>query len=171
MEAGAADSGVMRPFDDPCYPEEIRQVGITLTTDQNPRYNRISAYQGAVDAVAEAYANTIATGAIPIALSDCLCYGNPEKPAQMRQFADGCRGVAETAAALGVPVIAGNVSLYNESEHGAIPPSPMIAMVGKLPDVSLALTPGFTQVGSNMILLGARKASAEEACTTHCKGP
>ena len=157
LEAGTADSGVMRPFDDPCYPEEIRQVGITLTTDQNPRYNRISAYQGAVDAVAEAYANTIATGAIPIALSDCLCYGNPEKPAQMRQFADGCRGVAEASATLGVPVIAGNVSLYNESEHGAIPPSPMIAMVGKLLDASLALTPGFKQAGSNLILLGARR--------------
>jgi phosphoribosylformylglycinamidine synthase len=157
VEAGAADSGVMRPFDDPCYPQEIRQVGITLTTDQNPRYNRISAYQGAVDAVAEAYSNTIATGAIPIALSDCLCYGNPEKPDQMRQFADGCRGVAETSAALGVPVIAGNVSLYNESEQGAIPPSPMIAMVGKLEDDSWALTPDFKQQGSDLILLGARK--------------
>ena len=157
VEAGAADSGVMCPFDDPCYPEEIRQVGITLTTDQNPRFNRISAYQGAVDAVAEAYANTIATGAIPIALSDCLCYGNPEKPIQMRQFADGCRGVAEASSTLGVPVIAGNVSLYNESEHGAIPPSPMIAMVGKLQDASWALTPGFTQPGSDLILLGERK--------------
>ena len=158
VDAGDADSGVMRPFDDPEFPEEIRQVGITLTTDRNPRQNRIDPYQGAVNAVVEAYCNTIAAGATPIALSDCLCYGNPEKPAQMRLFAEGCRGVAESSASLEVPVIAGNVSLYNEAGTGSIPPSPMIAILGRLERADTALTPGFKQVGSDLLMLGDRKA-------------
>ncbi|MHC1692777.1 MAG: phosphoribosylformylglycinamidine synthase subunit PurL [Sphaerochaetaceae bacterium] len=157
LEAGSADCGVLKPFDDPQYPPEIAKVGITLTTDQNPRFNRIDPYQGAVNAVAEAYANTAACGAVAVALSDCLCYGNPEKPAQMRQFADGCQGIAESAAFLEVPVIAGNVSLYNESEQGAIPPSPMIAVLGRLEDAHDALSVAFKQAGSDLLMLGERK--------------
>lgn len=162
-EAGTGDAGVLTPFDDPRYPEEIRNVGITLTTDQNPRQNAIDAYQGAVNAVVEAWCNTVASGARPIALSDCLCYGNPEKPRHMRQFADGTKGVADASRFLEVPVIAGNVSLYNESlredtqEMGAIPPSPMIAMVGRLEDAATALTPAFTGSGNTVLMVGERK--------------
>ncbi len=157
VEAGTGNSGVLCPFNEEAYPLEIRSIGITLTTDQNPRQNRIDSYQGAVNAVAEAYCNTIATGAIPIALSDCLCYGNPEKPDQMRQFAEGCKGVANAALLLGVPVIAGNVSLYNESEAGSIAPSPMIAMVGKLSNYNHAVTPAFKALGSDIFMIGERK--------------
>jgi phosphoribosylformylglycinamidine synthase subunit PurL len=157
LEAGEGNSGVLCPFNEVAYPPEIRSIGITLTTDQNPRQNRIDPYQGAVNAVAEAYCNTIATGATPIALSDCLCYGNPEKPDQMRQFAEGCKGVANAASFLGVPVIAGNVSLYNESETGSIAPSPMIAMVGKLSNYNHAITPAFKGLGSDILMLGERK--------------
>ena len=157
VEAGEGNSGVLCPFNEEAYPPEIRSIGITLTTDQNPRQNRIDPYQGAFNAVAEAYCNTIATGAIPIAISDCLCYGNPEKPEQMRQFAEGCKGVAEAASFLGIPIIAGNVSLYNESETGSIAPSPMIAMVGKLSDFKYAITPAFKALGSDILMIGERK--------------
>ncbi len=157
VDAGDGDSGVITPFNEPRYPREIQSIGITLTTDQNPRQNRIDPYQGAVNAVAEAYCNTAATGATAVALSDCLCYGNPEKPDQMRLFVEGCRGVADAAKTLSIPVIAGNVSLYNESGNGSIPPSPMIAVLGKLQDAGNALTPRFTTPGSLLLMIGERR--------------
>ena len=156
-EAGEGDAGIIRPFDDVDYPEEVRRIGVTLTCDQNPRFNMIDPYQGAVLAVLEAFTNTVATGAVPVAISDCLCYGNPEHPDSMRQFAEGCAGVADTAKALGVPVIAGNVSLYNESDHGAIPPSPMISMLGKLEDVSETIPMRFQSHESTLLLVIRRR--------------
>jgi phosphoribosylformylglycinamidine synthase subunit PurL len=156
VESGAGDAGVITPFNEKRYPEEIRKIGITLTTDQNPRQNRIDPYQGAVNAVVEAYCNTAAAGARAIALSDCLCYGNPEKPDQMRLFVEGCKGVADASSFLKVPVIAGNVSLYNESGNGSIPPSPMISILGKLTDADRALTPAFKETGSDLLLVGER---------------
>lgn len=157
IEAGEGDAGVMTPFNDASYPEEIRDVAITLTTDQNPRQNRIDPYQGGVNAVAEAFFNTAATGAEAVALSDCLCYGNPERPEQMRQFVEGCKGVADAAAALDIPVIAGNVSLYNESGSGSIPPSPMIAVLGRIEHAERALSQHFSTHGLELYLLGERK--------------
>ncbi len=157
VEAGKGDSGIMTPFNDDTYPEELHKVAVTLTTDQNPRQNQIDAYQGAVNAVAEAYCNTIAVGAVPVALSDCLCYGNPEKPEQMRLFVDGCKGVADSSSTLGVPVIAGNVSLYNESGNGSIPPSPMIAIMGRLDDVDKAIGSHIPDESCELYLIGKRK--------------
>lgn len=159
-EAGDADVGIIRPFDDVDYPEEIRRLGVTLTCDQNPRINRIDPYRGAMMAVLESYANTVASGAVPVAISDCLCYGNPEIPDNMRQFEQGCAGVAFAAKALKVPVIAGNVSLYNESERGTIPPSPMIAMLGKLENATMAIPMPFQAADSVLLLVGERT----EAC-------
>ena len=157
VDAGDGDAGVMTPYNEPRYPAEIRNIGITLTTDQNPRQNKIDPYQGAVNAVAEAFCNTAAAGARSVALSDCLCYGNPEKADQMRLFVEGCKGVADASSALDIPVIAGNVSLYNESGNGSIPPSPMIAVLGKLTDASQALTHKFKSSNSVLLLIGKRK--------------
>ncbi len=157
IDAGDGDAGVLTPYNEPRYPAEIRNIGITLTTDQNPRQNKIDPYQGAVNAVAESFCNTAAAGARSIALSDCLCYGNPEKPDQMRLFVEGCRGVADASNALGIPVIAGNVSLYNESGNGSIPPSPMISVLGKLEDASKSLTYAFKRENSFLLLIGDRK--------------
>ncbi|TVR69550.1 MAG: phosphoribosylformylglycinamidine synthase subunit PurL [Spirochaetaceae bacterium] len=156
VEAGEGDSGVLAPFNDHRWPEEIRETGITLTTDQNPRINRRDPYRGAVQAVVETWTNTIASGAEPIAISDCLCYGNPEKPDQMGQFVAGCRGVAEAARELTLPVVAGNVSFYNESSSASIPPSPMIACVGRLENYRSALPARFTAPGSTVYLVGDR---------------
>ncbi|MFA5514318.1 MAG: phosphoribosylformylglycinamidine synthase subunit PurL [Sphaerochaetaceae bacterium] len=157
FETGVADVGIFKAFSDLEYPPEIRNVGVTLTCDQNPRYNKIDAYQGAALAVLASFTNTVVTGATCVALSDCLCYGNPENPDSMREFEQGCRGVADTAKELGIPIIAGNVSLYNESNGITIPPSPMISVLGKLDDVSYAIPMGFKKENSIILLIGERK--------------
>ncbi|MGI6432962.1 MAG: phosphoribosylformylglycinamidine synthase subunit PurL [Sphaerochaetaceae bacterium] len=150
----SAQAGIITPFNNQEFPQEIQQVGVTLSCSQNPRFNAIDAYQGAYLAVLHSFANTAASGAQAIAISDCLCYGNPENPVAMRQFADGAKGVADAATDLGVPVIAGNVSLYNESKDSAIVPSPMIAMIGKFDDVQTALPMQLQQAGSTLLLIG-----------------
>ncbi len=156
VEAGESDCGIIAPFDSSDYPEEIRRTGLTLTTDQNPRINRRDPYRGAVQAVVESYTNTVASGARPLAVSDCLCYGNPENPRQMGEFVAGCRGVAEACRELGLPVVAGNVSFYNESAGGSIPPSPMISCVGRFEDYGSYLPGYFTASGSRIYLVGER---------------
>jgi phosphoribosylformylglycinamidine synthase len=165
IEAGWADAGVMQPFNEDKYPEEIRQVGIALSLDQNPRYNKIDAYWGAVNAVVESVRNVVAVGAMPVALSDCLCFGNPEKPEQMGEFVESVRGIIDACHAVKMkhypeatlPVIAGNVSLYNESAQGAIPPSPMISCLGVLQDVSKAVTYDLKRPDSLLVCIGERK--------------
>lgn len=165
IEAGRADAGIMQPFNEDKYPEEIRQTGIALSLDQNPRYNKMDAYWGAVNAVVESVRNVVASGAAPVALSDCLCFGNPEKPEQMSEFVESVRGIADACRAVTLvdhpestlPVIAGNVSLYNESATGAIPPSPMISCLGVLPDVSKAVTYDLKRTDTTLIMIGDRK--------------
>ncbi len=165
LEAGSADAGVMQPFNEEKYPEEIRQTGIALSLDQCPRYNKIDPYWGAVNAVVEAARNVVAVGALPQAATDCLCFGNPEKPEQMWDFTESVRGIADACQAIGLkefpgaslPVISGNVSLYNESKAGAIPASPMISCLGNLPDVRKAITKNFQRADSVLVLVGERK--------------
>lgn len=165
VEAGWADAGVMAPFNEDKYPEEIRQVGIALALDQNPRFNKMDAYWGAVNAVVESVRNVVAVGATPVAISDCLCFGNPEKPEQMGEFVDSVRGIVDACRAVQIkeypqatlPVIAGNVSLYNESANGAIPPSPMISCLGSMADVSKVITYDLKRNDSMLILVGDRK--------------
>jgi len=165
IEAGLANAGVMVPFNEDKYPEEIRQVGIALALDHNPRFNKINAYWGAVNAVVESARNVASVGATPQAITDCLCFGNPEKPEQMWAFSESIRGIIDACQAIGLkeypgaalPVIAGNVSLYNESNHGAIPPSPMISCLGRMPDASKAITSHLQHTDSQLFLIGERK--------------
>lgn len=165
IEAGWADAGVMQPFNEEKYPNEIRNVGIALSLDQNPRFNQIDAYWGAVNAVVESIRNVVAVGATPLAVTDCLCFGNPEKPEQMNEFVESVRGIADACRAIPLkdypdatlPIIAGNVSFYNESPEGAIPPSPMISCLGSLPDASKAITYDLKRAETNLILVGERK--------------
>lgn len=165
IEAGWADAGVMAPFNDDNYPNEIRKTGIALSLDQNPRYNKIDAYWGGVNAVVESVRNVVAVGATPLAITDCLCFGNPEKPEQMNQFVESVRGIVDACRAVKVkdhpkatlPVIAGNVSFYNESAQGAIPPSPMISCLGSLPDATNVVTYDLKRSESQLVLIGERK--------------
>ncbi|MBT7084165.1 MAG: phosphoribosylformylglycinamidine synthase subunit PurL, partial [Candidatus Marinimicrobia bacterium] len=164
-ETGLADSGVMAPFNSENYPEEIRNVGIALSTDHNPRYGLIDPYWGGINAVVEAMRNVAAVGATPHALSDCLCFGNPEKPHQMWEFVEGVRGVADACHTItlkdnpdhATPIIAGNVSFYNESKNGAIPPSPIVSCLGRLKNVNKAVPMHFQKNDSVILMIGDRK--------------
>jgi len=165
LEAGLADAGVMQPFNDESYPAEIRKVGIALSVDQCPRYNKIDPYWGAVNAVVEAVRNVTAVGATPQAITDCLCFGNPEKPEHMWDFKESVRGIKDACKAIGLkdhegaslPVISGNVSFYNESGGNPIPASPMISCLGRIPDVSKVVTKNLQSKNSLLILIGERK--------------
>ena len=164
-ETGLADSGVMAPFNSENYPEEIRNVGIALSTDHNPRYGLIDPYWGGVNAVVEAMRNVAAVGATPHAVTDCLCFGNPEKPYQMWEFVESVQGVADACHAItlkdnpddATPIIAGNVSFYNESSIGAIPPSPIVSCLGRLKDVTKAVPMHFQTSDSILIMAGERR--------------
>lgn len=165
IEAGKADAGVLKPFQGEEYPKEIRNTGIAVTIDQNPRYGLIDARQGAINAVVEAFRNIAAIGASPQAVTDCLCFGNPEKESQMGTFVASIHGVADACKGIHlkehpgspVPIVAGNVSLYNDSQAGSIPASPIIGCLGKLQDVSKAVDSSFKQAKSHILLIGNRK--------------
>ena len=165
IEAGNADAGVIAPFNSARYPKEIRNVGIALSTDHNPRYGKIDQYWAAVNAVAESMRNVAAVSATPIAMTDCLCFGNPEKPEQMWEFVEATRGVAEACKNIhlkeypksATPIVAGNVSFYNETKGGAIPASPIISCTGKIANVNSAITLDFKKPDSEIYLIGERK--------------
>ena len=165
IEAGHADAGVIAPFNSDDYPLEIRKTGIALSTDHNPRYCQIDPYWGAINAVAESVRNIAAIGATPVALTDCLCFGNPENPEQMWEFVEAVRGISDALKPLrlkdasenSIPIIAGNVSFYNESKNGAIPASPIISCLGKIDDFSKSIGMGFKNTDSVLIMIGDRK--------------
>ncbi|WJP98512.1 phosphoribosylformylglycinamidine synthase subunit PurL [Macrococcus bovicus] len=108
---------------------------IASTIDGEARYVFNHPYQGGKMVVAEAYRNLIAVGSLPLAMTDCLNYGNPEKPEIYQQLADSTRGMAEACRALNTPVVSGNVSLYNETKGEAIFPTPVVGMVGLIEDI------------------------------------
>ena len=165
LEAGQADAGVLKPFQGEDYPEEIQNTGVAVSLDQNPRYGLIDARLGAINAVVESFRNVAAVGGSPQAVTDCLCFGNPEKENQMGAFVEGIHGVADACKAIhlkehpgnAVPIVAGNVSLYNESKAGSIPPSPVIGCLGRLDDASKAVDAAFKNTDSTLILIGDRK--------------
>jgi phosphoribosylformylglycinamidine synthase len=128
--------------------------GIAVTTGCNARFCWLDPYEGARHAVVEAAANVTAVGAQPIGVTDCLNFGNPEKPEIMWQFAEAVRGLGEACRGLEVPVVSGNVSLYNETDGRAIFPTPMIGMVGLIPDARHALGQRLRKPGDVVALLG-----------------
>ena len=165
IEAGMSDAGVMAPFNSEKYPKEIQNVGIALSTDHNPNQSKINPYLGGVNATLESMRNVASVGATPHAMSDCLCFGNPEKPHQMWEFVEAVRGVSDTCKKMKLkehpdsptPIIAGNVSFYNESKSGSIPPSPIISCLGKINDISNVITMSFKSPGSKIFMIGKRK--------------
>jgi phosphoribosylformylglycinamidine synthase len=126
---------------------------IALTVDSNPRACALDPYLGAVATVVEAARNVACAGARPVGITNCLNYGNPERPEIMWQFAEGVRGLGDAARALSAPVVSGNVSFYNETEGRAIPPTPTIAVLGVMADVSRRVTACFKQAGDSILLL------------------
>ncbi len=131
------------------------QRGIAVTTDGNGRYCYIDPYVGGAIAVAEAARNVVCVGAQPVAVTDCLNFGNPERPEVYYQMHEVVRGIADACAALGTPVISGNVSLYNETGGTAVYPTPVIGMLGLLDDVTLHSSMGVANEGDEVFLLGS----------------
>ncbi len=129
-------------------------LGIALATDGNGRYCKLDPYAGTQLALAEAYRNVAATGARPLAVTNCLNFGSPEDPAVMWQFTEAVRGLADGCAALGIPVTGGNVSFYNQTGSAAIHPTPVIGVLGVHDDVRLRLSIGFHRPGAAIVLLG-----------------
>ncbi|HET9581591.1 MAG TPA: phosphoribosylformylglycinamidine synthase subunit PurL [Gemmatimonadota bacterium] len=127
--------------------------GLAIVVDGNGRWVYCDPRRGAVLAVAEAARNLAAVGARPLAITDCLNFGNPEKDDVYWQFVEAIRGISEACRALGTPIVSGNVSFYNESARGAIHPTPTVGMVG-LVDLDRAILPGRGRPGDLVLLVG-----------------
>jgi phosphoribosylformylglycinamidine synthase II len=127
---------------------------LAMTSDVNPLYCYLDPYEGGKQAVAEAARNVACTGALPVAITDCLNFGSPERPEIMWQFAECIRGISDACNALGTPVVSGNVSFYNETEGRAIHPTPTVGMVGLIEDEKRTLQMHFTEPGHAVVLLG-----------------
>jgi phosphoribosylformylglycinamidine synthase subunit PurL len=134
--------------------DEETGLGIALATDGNGRYCSLDPYQGTKLALAEAYRNVAMTGAVPVAVTNCLNFGSPEDPAVMWQLAEAVRGLADGCKTLGIPVTGGNVSLYNQTGATAIHPTPVIGVLGVHADVRKRLAAGFAVDGAQAVLLG-----------------
>jgi phosphoribosylformylglycinamidine synthase len=136
---------------------EGTRFGLAVTVDCPDRYAALDPYQGGKMAVAEAARNIAVTGAMPIGITNCLNFGNPDKPEIFFQFREACRGMAEACRAFETPVTGGNVSLYNESPTGAVDPTPTIGMIGLLDDVTLRVGSVFQRPGDLIAVLGATR--------------
>src|SRR5207245_1137733 len=128
--------------------------GVALTTDVTPRYCEADPFEGGKQAVAEAWRNLTAVGAKPLALTDNLNFGNPERPEIMGQLVGAIRGIAEACKALDCPIVSGNVSLYNETNGRAILPTPAIGGVGLIDDFTNSVTLAFKMPDETILLIG-----------------
>ncbi len=134
--------------------------GVALSVDCPSRMVYLDPYEGGRLTVAEACRNVSVVGGEPVGLTDCLNFGNPERPEIMWQFAEAVRGIADACRELDVPVVSGNVSLYNETEGRAVLPTPSCAVVGLVPDVNKVSTPWWKAEGHEIALLGQNTGEA-----------
>jgi phosphoribosylformylglycinamidine synthase len=146
VQAAIADAAVIRL-------KEIDKA-IAVKTDCNPRFVYLNPYVGAQIAVAESARNVVCVGAKPLAVTNCLNFGNPYKPEIFWQFKEAIRGIADACKALETPVTGGNVSFYNENPAGSIFPTPVIGMLGEINSVDHIMSPAFKRVGDIIYLLG-----------------
>jgi phosphoribosylformylglycinamidine synthase II len=167
-----ADAAVLRIIDAP-------PLGIALTVDGNARWCAADPRLGAALSVLEAAANLACVGAEPVAVTDCLNFGSPERPQVFWQFREAVEGLAEACVALGVPVVGGNVSFYNEAEGSAgaraVHPTPVVAMAGLIDDTAQLAGPGFARDGDRVVLIGDARAALgaslyRRVCTGEIRG-
>ena len=144
------DAGVIRV-------DEATRLGVALAMDANGRYAQLDPRVGAQLALAEAYRNVAATGAVPMAVSDCLNFGSPENPEVMWQFKEAVEGLADACLELSVPVTGGNVSLYNQTGDTPIHPTPVVAVLGRFADIDHRVPSGWQDEGHNLYLLGTTR--------------
>ena len=131
------------------------EKGLAISCDVTPRYCAADAREGAKQAVAECWRNLTAVGADPLAITDCMNFGNPERPEIMGEFVGAIEGMAEACRALSFPVVSGNVSLYNETNGIAIPPTPAVGGIGLIPDIAAMASCTLKREGDALLLLGA----------------
>lgn len=141
------DSGVVRV-------DEETGLGVAVSTDCNGRFGRLDPYVGAQLALAESYRNVATTGALPLAVSDCLNFGSPEDPGVMWQFQQAIGGLFDGCLELGIPVTGGNVSFYNQTGDTPIHPTPVVGVLGVIDDVATVVSSGFEAKGEIVLLLG-----------------
>ncbi|HEV2557056.1 MAG TPA: phosphoribosylformylglycinamidine synthase subunit PurL [Microvirga sp.] len=146
VQQPGGDAAIVRVLDGP--------KGLALTTDVTPRYCEADPVEGGKQAVAEAWRNITAVGGLPLAITDNLNFGNPERPEVMGTFVGCIRGIAEACRALDFPVVSGNVSLYNETNGQGVLPTPTIGGVGLLDDVTVHASIAFKREGEAVILVG-----------------
>ncbi|MHC1567336.1 MAG: phosphoribosylformylglycinamidine synthase subunit PurL [Candidatus Syntropharchaeia archaeon] len=144
------DSAVIKPLE-----ESFR--GLALSSDVNPSYTRIDPFWGSASAVDEVCRNLSAVGARPHSLADCLNFGNPEKPERMGDFYECCRGLGYVARSLGIPFVSGNVSFYNETGMGSVPPTPTVLGIGIVEDVRKCITVDLKGKGNPIYVIGETK--------------
>ena len=145
--APGADAAVMRI--------KSTNLGFAVTTDGRGRHCYLDPRGGGGATVAEAYRNLSCVGAEPVAITNCLNFGSPEKPEGYYQLSECIEGMAAACEALGTPVVSGNVSLYNETESGAVYPTPVVGMVGVLEDVGHYATPAYKREGDMVVVIGS----------------
>jgi phosphoribosylformylglycinamidine synthase len=158
IRPGEADAGLIAPL-------EGSPAGVALSVDCNPKYCRINPYWGSAAAVAEAMRNVAAIGATPYGMTDCLNFGNPQKPKAFNEFTEAIRGIANAARQIcfkgtdqPVAFVSGNVSFYNESADGsAVDHSAIIACVGVMQDYSKAIRMNIKKQGTKLFMIGKRK--------------
>jgi phosphoribosylformylglycinamidine synthase len=131
--------------------------GLAVSVDCNARLVALDPYEGGKAAVAEAARNVACTGARPLGITDCLNFGNPERPEVFFQFREACRGIADACVAFGTPVTGGNVSFYNESPAGAVDSTPVVGMVGLLEHVERRVPSHFAAEGDEVLVLGTSR--------------
>ena len=141
--------------------------GLALTTDVTARYCAADPYEGGKQAVAESWRNITVRGATPLALTDNLNFGNPERPEYMGQFVGCLQGIGEAARTLDFPIVSGNVSLYNETQGAGILPTPAIGGVGLIADVAKAAQTGFARDGDAILLIGETKGWLGQSAYAH----
>lgn len=144
------DAGIVRI-------DERTGRGVALALDGNGRFAALDPYLGAQLALSEAYRNVGVSGAVPIAVTDCLNAGSPEEPGAMWQFAEVVRGLADATVELGTPVTGGNVSFYNSTGDTAIHPTPVVGVLGVLDDVDRRIPSGWSAAGQALYLLGTTR--------------
>jgi phosphoribosylformylglycinamidine synthase subunit PurL len=157
------DAGVVRI-------DEETGLGVALSLDAQGRYGALDPYAGAQLALAEAYRNVATTGAIPMAVTDCLNFGSPEDPEVMWQFAEAVRGLTDGCRELGLPVTGGNVSFYNQTADVAIHPTPVVGVLGVLDDVGRRVRSGWADPDLILLLAGTTRdelGGSEWAHVTH----
>jgi phosphoribosylformylglycinamidine synthase len=144
--APGGDAGVLRVAG--------TSFGLAVTVDCNSRLLALDPYEGGKATVAEAARNVACTGALPLGITDCLNFGNPQKPEVFFQFTEACRGISDACRAFETPVTGGNVSFYNESPSGAIDPTPTVGMVGLLERIEDRVGSHFRAAGDRIVVLG-----------------